>query len=180
MFFSGDGQNGHFIAAHADQQRDHKYRKCINGGGGAAGGETRLLITLLYIECGVPSKGALNKNSILSKVNEESIRGPLSDALDLVQRGSGKSNHSGTPRMKGVPSNLIGRKNFSDLINEPGMGRDVSIGMKPELGKMWEEAVMQGEIDFKEVHWVNGGQTLFKDDSRPFKKAIGFVHGEEL
>ena len=31
-----------FIAAHADQQSDHKNKNHIQGGGGEAGGETRL------------------------------------------------------------------------------------------------------------------------------------------
>ena len=78
-----------------------------------------------------------------------------------------------------MAGDLIGRKDFANPVNKPGTGRDVSIGTKPELGEMREKTVARGEVNFKEMHRVDGGCTFFEDDSRSFKKAIGFVHGEE-
>ena len=139
----------------------------------------RLLITLLHIECGASSERPLDKNRIFSEIDEESIGGPSPDALDLVQWSPSKSKCGRTTRTKRVASDFIGQKYFANPVNEPGMSRDITIGMEPELGKMRKKVVARGKVNFKEMHQVNARCVLFKDDSGPFKEAIGFVHGEE-
>ena len=61
-----------------------------------AGGEVRLMISLLSIECRVPSKRALDEKWIFSQVDKESIGGPMTSTLDLVQRSAGKHECGGT------------------------------------------------------------------------------------
>ena len=137
MFLVGMAKMAIFIATHANQQRDHKYKNDVSMvEEGWQVVKIRLLITLLRIKCRASSKRALDKNWIFLEINEESIRGPLPDALDLVQWGPSKSKCSHTTHTKGVASNFIGWKYFVNPVNEPGMSRDITIGMEPELGKM--------------------------------------------
>ena len=143
MFLVGMAKTAIFIAVCTNQQRDHKYKNDISmAEEGWQVVKIRLLITLLHIECRASSKRALDKNWIFSEINEESIGGPSPDALDLVQWGPSKSKCSCTTCTKGVASNFIGWKYFANPVNEPRMSRDITIGMEPELGKMWKEAVM--------------------------------------
>src|SRR5260221_5082518 len=152
MFLVGVAKMAIFIVVHADQQRDHKYKNNVSMvEEGWQVVKIRLLITLLHIKCGASSKRALDKNWIFSEINEESIGGPLPDALDLVQWGPSKSKCGCTTHMKGVAGNFIGWRYFANPVNEPGTSRDITIGMEPEMGKMLQEVVMLGKIDLKEL-----------------------------
>ena len=83
------------------------------------GGEKRSMISLLSVESGVPSERALNKKWIFSKINQEGIRGPLTGALDLVQRCASESKHSGAAQMQGMTSYFIGQEQGADAVDKP-------------------------------------------------------------
>src|SRR5258708_33765499 len=99
------------------------------------------MISLLGVEGGMASKQALNKQWVFTQIDQKCIRRPLPNALNLVQWGGCKHEHGGTTRAKGVPCNLVGRKNGADTIHKPRVCRNGSVAVQPELQEMWKTGV---------------------------------------
>src|SRR5258708_25106741 len=99
------------------------------------------MISLLGVEGGMASKQALNKQWVFTQIDQKCIRRPLPDALNLVQWGACECKCGGATRVKGMPCDLIGRKNGVDTIHKPRAHRNGSIAVQPELWEIWKTGV---------------------------------------
>src|SRR5258705_13808305 len=99
------------------------------------------MISLLGIEGRMASDQALNKQWVFMQIDQKCIRRPLPDALNLVQWHACKHERGGTTRAKGMPRDLVGRKNGADTIHKPRACRNGSVAVQPELWEMWKTGV---------------------------------------
>src|SRR5258708_33624552 len=96
------------------------------------------MISLLGVEGGTASERALNKQWVFTQIDQKCIRRPPPDALNLVQWGACECKRGGATRAKGMPRDLIGRKNGADTIHKPRACRNRSVAAQPELREMWK------------------------------------------
>src|SRR5260221_1990686 len=102
---------------------------------------TQKILSMRVIESQLTRDGALEKDGVLSQVNEEHLRGPMTNHLDAVQRSPSKCKSGSAASMQRVTSDIVRGEESMKFGDEPRLHRDFACLHKPKVGKVGKEGI---------------------------------------